>query len=330
MGRNRRPYLPSAVFHLTARTLKKERLFTPEVRSGAFADLVKVAPGSDCRILAVAVMSNHLHLVVQQGEQDLSDLMQPLLCRLARRTQRAHGREGPVFWRHYSAVACLDPRHARNSIVYAHLNPVRAGLCDNPSGYPWTSHDLYALAPQDRKGSECDLLADTIESAVGLPLFAASRNRSAERLLADYRAMVEWRLALDKLGVDRDPAADDEDLPDRPAVGWAGQSWADALSPLFHTSARLADDSPDLESPAPDMTTIARNVLAFESPEVSLDLIRGPGSGRPRSRLRDAIIRQLHRAGYRNIQIARFLNTSESTVSRAIRAMRLGQAAVIR
>lgn len=144
MGRHQRPNLPGAIFHATARTLHRERLFMPDVRTGALADLADAVPQSGCRILAVAVMSNHLHLVFQQGPRPPAALMQPFLRRLARRTQMAHDREGPIFWRHYGAVACLDPWHARNAIVYTHLNPVRAGIGSQASDYPWTSHGLYA------------------------------------------------------------------------------------------------------------------------------------------------------------------------------------------
>lgn len=322
MGRQRRPNLPGAVFHLTARTLRRERLFTPEVRSGALVDLVRVAPLSKCRILAVAVMSNHLHLIVQQGARPLAALMQPLLRRLARRTQRAHGYEGPVFWRHYSAVACHDPWHARNAIVYTHLNPVRAGLTAEPSRYRWSSHDLYARGPRGPHGmgDGAARLAAVIDPSLALPLFRATGDGSAPRLRADYRAFVAWRLAMDRLGMDPDPAADDAALPDRPAAVWTGGAWAAGLSPLFHTPVRLAHAPSRAEPPGPDMTAIARAVLAFEAPEVPLAVIRESGrGGRRRGQLRRAIARRLHAAGYRNNQIARFLNASESVVSNAIR-----------
>lgn len=320
MGRHRRPYLPGAVFHLTARTLQRDRLFTPEVRSGALVDLVRVAPPSGSRILAIAVMSNHLHLIVQQGERALDALMQPLLRRLARRTQRAHGRDGPVFWRHYSAVACHDPWHARNAIVYTHLNPVRAGLVTDPSSYPWSSHDLYARSLQEGLGGGAERLTTVVDPSLALPLFRTTGDASAPRLRADYRAFVEWRQSMDLLGMDANPAADDSGLPERPAAAWAPGAWATALSPLFHTPVRLAPLEDRRRSPAPDMTTLARNVLAFEAPDVPLTVIRGAGpGGRRRSQLRHSIARRLHAAGYRNHQIARFLHVSESTVSNAIR-----------
>lgn len=319
MGRQRRPYLPGALFHATARTLHRERLFTPDVRTGALADLAEVAPSSGSRILAVAIMSNHLHVVFQQGPKSLAALMQPLLRRLARRTQRAHDREGPIFWRHYSAVACLDPWHARNAIVYTHLNPVRAGICPSADDYPWTSHPLYA-GTQPTGLATARTVADIVDPLLGLPLFATRPERSAEGLRADYRAVVEWRLELDRLGADPDPAANDPELPARPPVGWAGASWSASLSPLFHAPAYAAQrDDPALRTTAPDMSTIARNTLAIEAPDIPLELIRRPGRGRRRSHLRHAIMRRLHAAGYRNVQIARFMQASESTVSNAVR-----------
>ncbi|MGK7312678.1 MAG: hypothetical protein ACN0LA_10625 [Candidatus Longimicrobiales bacterium M2_2A_002] len=304
---------------MTARTLHRERLFTPDVRAGALADLVDVAPASSSRILAVAIMSNHLHVVLQQGPEPLAALMQPLLRRLAHRIQRANGREGPIFWRHYSAVACLNPWHARNAIVYTHLNPVRAGICRRADDYPWTSHSLYAgTRPPDPE--PVTALAGVIDPLLALPLFATGPGRSAEGLRADYRAVVDWRLGMDALGADQDPAADDSELPARPRAGWAGSSWAASLSPLFHPPAYMAQrDDPALGSPAPDMTTLARSTLAIEAPGVPLKLIRGPGRGQRRSHLRHAIMRRLHAAGYRNNQIARFMQASESTVSNAVR-----------
>lgn len=319
MGRLRRPYLPGAIFHATARTLHRERLFTPDVRAGALADLVDVAPSSGSRILAVAIMSNHLHVVLQQGPRPLAALMQPLLRRLARRAQRAHDREGPIFWRHYGVVACLDPWHARNSIVYTHLNPVRAGICRDADDYPWTSHSLYA-GTRPPGPTPVPALASAVDPLLGLPLFATGPERSTERLQADYRAVVDWRLAMDRLGADQDPAADDSELPARPPAGWAGSSWAASLSPLFHPPAYMAQrDDPALGSPAPDMTTIARNTMAIEAPGIRLELIRRSGRGRKWSHLRHAIMRRLHAAGYRNHQIAQFMQASESTVSNAVR-----------
>lgn len=320
MGRDRRPYLPGGIFHLTARTIRRERTLTPRLRTAALHALSEVAPRSRAQVLAVAIMANHLHIVVRQGERPLSALMQPLLRRMARRVQKEHGLDGPVFWRPYACEPCLDPWHARNAIVYTHLNPVRAHLCDDPSEYRWTSHVLYTGAPNDALPPELRRLSEVLDPSVALPLFATGPEHTSERLRGDYRAFVDWRL-MEDAAAGSDDRASDEDRVQRPPSEWWNPPWGAAMSPLFHAPVRpgprLHDDRPTVY--APDMATLAQATLAVEAPGMRLESIKGRGGGRTRSRIRHIIIRRLHAAGYRNIQVARFLDLSESAVWYALR-----------
>lgn len=311
--------MPGAIFHLTARTVRGERWLTPALRTRALRVVAEVVPGSASRLLSVAIMSNHLHLVVQQGERPLSRLMQPILRRLALLVQRTHGLEGPVFWRHYASQPCADPSYARNAIVYTHLNPVRAGLCSRPSGYPWTSHTLYAEGASNLPG-ELEPIGLVLDTAYALPLFATGADRCAAELRDDYRAFVDWRLGIDPPTGSDDP----EHGPSVPvpefARSWADSRWASSLSPLFHSPIvgngdRIADQPYRC---GPDMATIAGNTLTFEGSSLSLDQIRGRLGGREASRMRHAIIRRLHAAGYQNVRIAEFLRISASAVSYAL------------
>lgn len=322
MGRIRRPYLPGGIFHLTARTLRRERRFTPGVRSAALGILAEVLPRSRCRLLAVAIMPNHLHIVVRQGKRPVAALMQPLLRRLALRLQKAHDLDGPMFWRPYASQPCLDPSHARNAIVYTHLNPVRAGLCGDPGRYRWTSHGLYASAPAAALPPELERLAPVLDPSLALPLFATGPAHTLDRLRSDYRAFVEWRLSADAAGEDeQEPGSNDREAAQRLPSPWWDPTWGASLSPLFHgpvrPGPRVHDDRPVASTP--DMAAIARSTLAMEAPGVRLDSLRGRGGGREKSRLRHLIIRRLHAAGYRNIQIARFLDLSESAIWYALR-----------
>jgi hypothetical protein len=262
-------------------------------------------------VLAVAVMSNHLHVVVQQGDRTLSAFMQPLLRRLALRVQAVHGLEGPVFWRPYASQPCMDPAHIRNAIVYTHLNPVRAGLCADPADYVWTSHDLYAL--RTKPPGPLVPIASVLDPANALPLFATGPERSIDELTEDYREFVVWRQATDRLP--KDARGDQsESLP-----GWVVTAWGASLSPLLHSPARHGDAGGYRDGGArahvPDLAAVAKAALAREAPGVLVDSIRGRRGGPRVVLLRHTVIRSLHAAGYRNVEIARFIGLSESGVS---------------
>lgn len=312
-----------------ARTIRGERRFTPGIRSAALRALAEVLPRSRSRLLAVAIMSNHLHIVAQQGERPLASLMQPLLRRMARMVQTAHDLEGPVFWRHYACRPCLDPLHARNAIAYTHLNPVRAGLCTDPLRYRWTSHAVYAGVESAALSPELKHLAPVLDPALALPLFATSAGRRTEHLRSDYRAFLAWRLRADATadGDNADPGQSPDELTgdgDRTSTPppWGAVGWGASLSPFFHAPGRgrsgvgTSGVHDDGSWPiVPDMATIARNTLAREAPGMRLDSIRGRGGGREPTRIRHVIIWRLHDAGFRNVAIARFLDLSESAVS---------------
>ncbi len=321
MGRIRRPYLPGCLFHLTARTVRRERWFTPDLRSAIVDELIKVVEPSRMTLIAVAVMSNHLHIVAQQGDRPLAALMQPLLLRVARRVHEAHGMDGPVFWRHYASRACLDPRYARNAVAYVHLNPVRAGMCDEPGDYPWTSHALYAEAPGTRDRGPLCRLSSVLDPALALPLFASAPGRSTGQLRDDYRTFIARRRSVNEVEVGDDVGSNDAAGPSRPPMLGSARNWGSSLSPLFHEPARPPSriHTDGLRPAAPDLGTIARLVLAAEAPGLSLATLRASKGGPDRVRVRHVIIRRLSAAGYRNVQIARFLRLSDSAVSYVLR-----------
>jgi REP element-mobilizing transposase RayT len=312
--------MPGAVFHLTARTLDRERVFTPALRTRAIAVIAAAVPRSGARLLAATIMSNHLHLVVQQGPLPLHTLMQPVLRRLAHLIQRARGVDGPVFWRPYSATPCFDPDHARNAIAYTHMNPVRAHLCPDPADYPWTTHRLYSEGPPllDALPAPVRLLADVVDAGSALSLFVCRVHDRGWDAHDAYRRFIETRLQADRRA--------GEDSADDPRLGAAypmccarTERWAHDFSPLFHTAPPNGTGATARPwRSAPDLADLARATLSAEAPELTLGLVRGRRGGARYARIRHAMIRRMHIAGHRNVDIARFLGLSQSAVSRVI------------
>ncbi len=90
-------------------------------------------------------MSNHYHLLVQTPLGNLSRVMMHLDGVYAQRFNRTHGRDGPLFRGRYKAILVEADTYLLQVVRYIHLNPVAAGLADDPKDYPWSSHRLYRM-----------------------------------------------------------------------------------------------------------------------------------------------------------------------------------------
>ena len=317
MPRPPRPQLPGTAYHVTARTQGKALFFTPHLRSTILEILTTSLCGTDVKLLAIAIMSNHMHLVLQQGWMSLGRVLQPSLTRIARHVQKVHKVEGHVFGRRYYAQPITDPAYLRAAIVYVHLNPVRAGICVEPRDYAWTSHELYAHGKArqwpDPKLSILFPLDATLQ------LFATGPSRTNTQLRRDYRSYINARLHLDRA---RDEDRSESLHSELPLVQlYYDGIWSQRFAPLFRTPItdppEQADDS---YTPRRRMEPrdIAQDVLALYAPDLHTEQIRGRRGGRRLAAIRRVVIERMHASGYTGVQIARWLRIDPSRVSRAI------------
>lgn len=86
------------------------------------------------------VMSSHYHLVFRTAEPDIDAGMHVINGFYARTFNSRHGRRGHLFGARYDARAIETEEHALNVAAYVPLNPVRAGLCELPEEWPWSSY----------------------------------------------------------------------------------------------------------------------------------------------------------------------------------------------
>lgn len=318
MGRTPRSHLPGAVFHLTARTQGHQPWFTESLRARMTEYLASAIRGSDSRLLAYAIMPNHLHLMVHQGELRLERIMQPLLCRTALLVQRRHGVVGHVFERRFRDHTCLDPRHVRNTIVYTHLNPVRAGLVNQAAAYPWSSHALYLDEPVER-----DPLRDVVAVERALGLFAAVDGAGPAELRRAYRRYVGWRVRRDRHHARE---ALDEAVgpppPQPPVSGGDAWWWRTFVPPISVDGGR--GDTLEGESPTTrmDLSDIAKRTLAQRAPTLPLERVRGNSKARRIVEIRRTMVCRMDAAGYAGCSIARYLRVSDQCVSNILVAAR--------
>ncbi len=139
MGRPLRRQAPGQYYLITSRC-HQARFFLRPDRSLNHAVLEWLTRAQhrfpELRILAVCVLSNHLHLVVHDRKGQLAAWASYFLGNLARAVNRLRGRSGVFFERRYAAEPILDDEALVDRLVYTVTNPVAAGLCRRSDQWP--------------------------------------------------------------------------------------------------------------------------------------------------------------------------------------------------
>jgi REP element-mobilizing transposase RayT len=71
---------------------------------------------------------------------DLSEFMKTLLQRFSSWFNRKHQRTGRLWEQRFKSVLVENGTAARTMAAYIDLNPVRAGICEDPADYRWSSY----------------------------------------------------------------------------------------------------------------------------------------------------------------------------------------------
>jgi putative transposase len=112
--------------------------------------LQELAPRFACAVHAYVLMTNHVHLLVTPDAADgISMLMKHLGQRYVQYINRRYKRSGTLWEGRFRSGIVLDEAHLLASHCYIELNPVRAGMVDDPADYPWSSYRTNALGMHD-------------------------------------------------------------------------------------------------------------------------------------------------------------------------------------
>jgi REP element-mobilizing transposase RayT len=97
------------------------------------------------RILAWALMGNHVHFLLVSGSEGISSFMRKLLTGYAIRFNRKHQRSGHLFQNRYKSIVCEKDSYLLELVRYIHLNPIRALVVKSMKEldyYPWSGHSI--------------------------------------------------------------------------------------------------------------------------------------------------------------------------------------------
>ena len=141
MARRPRENSEGAVYHVFARGNDRAAIYLDDVdRRSYLQTLAGVTRRMEWQALSYCLMENHVHLLLETPEGNLSDGMQRLHGSYAQRFNRRHSRSGHLFQGRYGAVRAQSSEQVCVAAAYIARNPVRASLCRQAADWPWSSH----------------------------------------------------------------------------------------------------------------------------------------------------------------------------------------------
>ncbi|MGE5654158.1 MAG: transposase [Bacillota bacterium] len=175
MPRAPRYHVPGDFCHVIARGNHQEDIFRDESDYRYYLSLMdRYSARHDVKVHAYALMTNHIHLLVQEGSQPLGRFVQGVHQCYARYANARYEKTGHLFQGRYKANRVDGDTYLLALVRYIHLNPVEAGLAEDPAGYRWSSHRHYNGEPGE----------GTVETVFIRELMATSTGE-----IGDYRLM---------------------------------------------------------------------------------------------------------------------------------------------
>jgi putative transposase len=166
------------IYHVTTRGNARAPIYLDDVDRLVFLDrLERTVKAFEWIVLAYCLMGNHFHLEIRTPEPNIARGMRSLNGWYAQRFNSRYDRTGHLFEGPYDAKLVEREAHFLEVARYVVRNPIRAGLCQKPEEWPWSSHRAaIGLERAPRWLAVAELLAP----------FGAPEKRAQQR----YRAFV--------------------------------------------------------------------------------------------------------------------------------------------
>jgi REP element-mobilizing transposase RayT len=141
MPRSNRGRVPAGVYHVWRRTAGPVEMFRDDFDATAWCNRLAASVAKHrWTCIAFVLMPNHFHLAVDVDDDVLPAAMRDFFGPYAQEYNRRWGRSGHLKAAPYRLRRVEDDRDLRGLVRYIARNPVRAGLCERPQDWPWSSY----------------------------------------------------------------------------------------------------------------------------------------------------------------------------------------------
>lgn len=153
MPRQPRQTSGTDIYHVMLRGINRQDIFEDQEDYVRFLTYMQqmLEPYDDlgnrqpslCTFYAYCLMSNHVHLLIKTHHEDIGATIKHLAITYALYFNRKYSRTGHLFQDRFKSEPVNDMAYFATLLRYIHQNPLKAGIVQQVSDYPWSSWQEY-------------------------------------------------------------------------------------------------------------------------------------------------------------------------------------------
>jgi len=126
------------------RGINQQNIFSDDEDYKKFMDILDTYHKKiSYEIYAYCLMGNHVHLLIKEGKEVLSNTMKRIGASYVYWYNWQYNRKGHLFQDRFKSEAVEDDTYFLTVLRYIHQNPQKAGLVNNIASYKWSSYREY-------------------------------------------------------------------------------------------------------------------------------------------------------------------------------------------
>jgi len=159
MPRVAREKCGNSIYHICVRGNNKQDIFLDnEDREEYLKRVRNYEERYKMQIYAYCLMTNHVHLLIYDNNQDISKFMQGLSLSYVKYFNKKYERTGHLFQDRFTSVMMKNDMQLMYVSRYIHLNPVRANIVKKAKDYRWSSYSVYEVGKDKNNIVDCTFL----------------------------------------------------------------------------------------------------------------------------------------------------------------------------
>lgn len=144
MPRQARVRSSTGVYHVMVRGVNRQKIFNENEDLQKYLYILdKTKKLEPFKLLGYCLMSNHVHLLIQEEDNNLGQVMKRIGTVYVPWFNNKYNRIGHLFQDRFKSEVVEEEAYLLTVLRYIHQNPTKAKIVKNIGDYPWSSYKTY-------------------------------------------------------------------------------------------------------------------------------------------------------------------------------------------